>query len=215
MMISQKSHFVIEYFNEILPDARCALNYKKDYELVIAVMLSAQTTDKSVNKVTEGLFIKYNTLESLADAKIDDIENEIKSLGLYKNKAKNIILIAQKLLSDFEGKVPCSFKKLITLEGVGRKTANVVLCELFNVAEFPVDTHINRIAKRLGYAKDEDDVLQVEMNLRKAFPKSSYIKLHHQLIHFGRQVCKSINPKCDECKLKPYCKYFKMINKRK
>ena len=215
MMISKKSLNIIQYFDEILYDARCALNYQKDYELVIAVMLSAQTTDKAVNNVTEGLFKKYKTLESFASAKIEDIENQIKSLGLYKNKARNIILITQKLLNEYEGKVPSTFDELTSLEGVGRKTANVVLCELFNVAEFPVDTHINRIAKRLGYAKEDDTVLQVEMNLRKSFPKSSYIKLHHQLIHFGRQICKSINPNCENCKLKEYCKYFKKINKKK
>ena len=207
-MISQKSSHVITYFNEILSDAKCALNYTKDYELVIAVMLSAQTTDKAVNNVTKGLFEKYQTLESFATANILDIENEIKSLGLYKNKAKNIILLTHKILNEYDGKVPNSFSKLISLEGVGRKTANVVLCELFQKDEFPVDTHINRIAKRLGYAKEDDTVLQVEMKLRKSFPKEAYIKLHHQFIHFGRQICKSSNPKCENCQLKTYCKYF-------
>lgn len=209
MTMTDKAKYIIDYLDEILKDARCALNYSKDYELVIAVMLSAQVTDNAVNKVTDVLFKKYPTLESLSQASYDDVCSIIKSLGLYKNKAQNVILIAQDILNNFDGKVPSSKKDLMSLRGVGNKTANVVRCELFSLPEFPVDTHINRISKRLNIAKENDDIKTVEVKLKKVFPKDHYIKLHHQLIHFGRTICKSLSPKCKECKLQKYCKYYK------
>lgn len=208
MRLSTKSKLIIDYFDEILPDAKCELNYTKDYELLIAVMLSAQTTDKAVNSVTSILFDKYKTLEELNFASLEDIENCIHRLGLYKNKAKNIKLIVYDLINRFEGKVPSSMEELTSMSGIGRKTANVVRCELFSLEEFPVDTHIERIAKRLGYASESDNVLQVEMKLRKVFPKDKYIKLHHQFIHFGRYYCSSRNPHCANCPLKSYCKHL-------
>lgn len=208
MRLANKSKVIIDYFDEILPDAKCELNYTKDYELLIAVMLSAQTTDKAVNAVTSVLFDRYKTLDELNLASIEDIETCIHRLGLYKNKAKNIKLIVYDLINRFGGKVPSSMEELTSMSGIGRKTANVVRCELFSLEEFPVDTHIERIAKRLGYADESDNVLQVEMKLRKAFPKDKYIKLHHQFIHFGRYYCSSRNPCCANCPLKSYCKHL-------
>lgn len=199
----------MDYFNRILPDVGCELIYRKDYELLIAVMLSAQTTDKAVNRVTEVLFSKFPTLEALSHASIEEIETCIRSLGLYKNKARNIQGIVSGLIDRFDGKVPSESDELTSLPGVGRKTANVVRCEIFHLPEFPVDTHIDRISKRLGYAKENDSVLEVEMKLRKSFPEDSYILLHHQFIHFGRSICSAGKPRCEECDLKPYCRYYK------
>ncbi len=208
-MTNRKIQDIIDYFNEILPNAKCELNYFNDYSLLIAVMLSAQTTDASVNKVTPILFSKYQSLEELSLAKIEDVENCIKSIGLYHNKAKNIINIAKQLIENFNGIVPNNKKDLLSLSGVGNKTANVVLCELFSQNEFPVDTHVERVSKRLKLAKISDNVNVVEIKLRKLFPKDKYILLHHQFIHFGRYYCMSRNPKCDSCKLSGYCSFYK------
>lgn len=206
--MNKKCTFIKEYLDEILPDARCALNYSKDYELVIAVMLSAQTTDKAVNNVTINLFNKYKTLEDFASASLFDVEEEIKRLGMYKLKAKNIIGICKNILENHGGVVPKEKELLTALPGVGVKTANVVRAELFNIPEIAVDTHILRISKRLSLALDNDGPLEVEQKLRKLFPENLYIKLHHQLIWFGRTVCKAKNPDCENCKLKEVCKYF-------
>lgn len=208
-MISKKSLDVLDYFNRILPEARCELNYSKDYELLIAVMLSAQTTDKSVNKVTAVLFDKYNSLDELNNATLDDICAIIKPIGLYLNKAKNLKGIVKELIERFDYQVPKDKKDLITLPGVGVKTANVVRIELFKESEFPVDTHVERLSKRLNYAKEKDDVSEVERKLKKAFPKALHAKLHHQFIHFGRYYCMARNPKCNGCPLARYCNYFK------
>ena len=207
--MNKKCTFIKEYLDEILPDARCALNYSKDYELVIAVMLSAQTTDKAVNNVTINLFNKYKTLEDFANASLFDVEEEIKRLGMYKLKAKNIIGICKNILENHGGIVPKEKELLTALPGVGVKTANVVRAELFNIPEIAVDTHILRISKKLALALESDGPLEVEHKLRKLFPENLYIKLHHQLIWFGRTVCKAKNPDCKNCKLKEVCKYFK------
>lgn len=207
--MNKKCTFIKEYLDEILPDARCALNYSKDYELVIAVMLSAQTTDKAVNNVTINLFNKYKTLEDFANASLFDVEEEIKRLGMYKLKAKNIIGICKNILENHGGIVPKEKELLTALPGVGVKTANVVRAELFNIPEIAVDTHILRISKRLSLALDNDGPLEVEHKLRKLFPENLYIKLHHQLIWFGRTVCKAKNPDCNICQLKKFCKSVK------
>ena len=182
------------------------LFYNKDYELVIAVMLSAQTTDKSVNKVTNILFNKYNSLDALENAPLNDIEEIIKSIGLYQNKAKNLKAIVHSLIHDFNYKVPTSKEELMTLPGVGNKTAGVIRAEIFKIPELPVDTHVARIAKRLGLAKDSDEPIEIEKKLKKLFPKERWIKTHHQLIHFGRYFCKAKGPNCQECKLINICK---------
>ncbi len=199
----------MEYLDKLYPNAKCSLDYSKDYELLIAVILSAQTTDKKVNEVTPILFCKYKSLDELNNAKIEDIEEIIKGLGLYKNKALAIKDVANKLINNFNHKVPSSKKDLLSIKGVGNKVANVVLIELFDIPEFPVDTHIYRFSKRLGYIKEEDSVTKAETSLKNNFPKSSWIKLHHEIIFFGRYKCRAINPECIDCKIKKYCKFNK------
>ena len=200
-----KINLLINYLDELFPNVGCELEYKKDYELVIAVMLSAQTTDKSVNAVTRVLFSKYQTLESLANAELSDIENIIHSIGLYKNKASNLLGIAKKLVSDFNGVVPSDKDQLQTLPGVGNKTAGVIRAEIFKIPDLPVDTHILRITKRLGLANEKDDALQTEIKLKKLIEKERWIKSHHQLIHFGRYFCTARNPQCKNCKIIEIC----------
>ena len=194
----------------MFPSARCELFYSKDYELVIAVMLSAQTTDKSVNAVTPILFDKYPSLEELNKAPLSDIEEILKPIGLYKNKAKNLKGIVKDLLERFNGKVPSNEDELITLPGVGNKTAGVIRAEIFQIPDLPVDTHILRISKRLNLAKKEDEPIDVERKLKKLIPEERWIKSHHQLIHFGRYFCTARNPQCENCKISDMC-----TNKRK
>ena len=208
MTNNQKAELIVNYFNEILPSASCELDYITDYGLLISVVLSAQTTDKSVNKVTPILFSKYPTLEDLSKADIKDIESCIKQIGLYHAKAKNIKLIANDLVNKFNGKVPNNKQDLMSLPGVGNKTANVVLCELFHAYGFPVDTHLHRLDKSLKLAKAEDNVEITEKKLRKFFNGYDYILLHHQFIHFGRYTCLARSPHCENCKLSLICREF-------
>ena len=206
--MTKKSYLTVSnYIDSLFPDAKCELFYTQDYELVIAVMLSAQTTDKAVNNVTKSLFKDYPTLKDLDNASLEDIENHIKSLGLYKNKAANIKGIAHKLLTEFNGKVPSDKKLLQTLPGIGNKSAGVIRCEVFKIPDLPVDTHIIRIANRLGIANSKDEPIDIEQKLKKIIPEESWIKSHHQLIHFGRYFCTAKSPKCSECKLRNICKY--------
>jgi len=201
---------LLNYLDEMFPSARCELFYSKDYELVIAVMLSAQTTDKSVNAVTPILFNKYPSLEDLNNAPLEDIEEILKPIGLYKNKAKNLKGIVKDLLEKFNGKVPSNKDELMTLPGVGNKTAGVIRAEIFQIPDLPVDTHILRISKRLNFAKKEDEPIDVERKLKKLIPEERWIKSHHQLIHFGRYFCTARNPQCENCKISDMC-----TNKRK
>lgn len=198
---------ITEFFDELFPHAGCELVYHHDYELVIAVMLSAQTTDKSVNRVTSILFSKYPTLDALAAAKIEDITDIIHTIGMYQRKAQNVKQIAIDLLTRFNGVVPQEKEALMSLSGVGNKTANVIRAELFQIPEFAVDTHVERIAKRLGLAKKEDSVIVVEKKLKQVFPRERYILTHHQMIHFGRYFCKAKGPNCSQCKIKGFCNY--------
>ena len=197
---------ISRYLDSLFPNAKCELFYNQDYELVIAVMLSAQTTDKAVNNVTKGLFEKYPTLKSLVDADIEDIEKEIQSLGLYKNKAKNIKGIAQTLYDDFNSVLPSDKLELQKLPGIGNKSAGVIRCEVFKIPDLPVDTHIIRISNRLGISNASDEPIDIERKLKKIIPEESWIKSHHQLIHFGRYFCTARNPKCDECLIRKFCK---------
>ena len=201
---------LLNYLDELFPSARCELFYSKDYELVIAVMLSAQTTDKSVNAVTPILFNKYPSLEELNNAPLEDIEEILKPIGLYKNKAKSLKGIVKDLLERFNGKVPSNKDELMTLPGVGNKTAGVIRAEIFQIPDLPVDTHILRISKRLNLAKKEDEPIDVEKKLKKLIPEERWIKSHHQLIHFGRYFCTARNPQCENCKISDMC-----INKHK
>lgn len=195
---------IIDYLNEIIPDPKCELNYNKDYELLIATMLSAQTTDKRVNEVTNILFNKYKNLEELRNAEVTDIKEIIKPLGTYNKKALNIIGIANKL-KESNDIVPNDRDFLEKLPGVGRKTTNVVLSNIYNEPYIAVDTHVQRVSKRLGITKS-DDVLVTEKKLYKFFKGENYCRLHHQLLLFGRYYCKAIKPSCDNCKLKNICK---------
>lgn len=198
---------VINYLNKLYPNAKCSLNYKLDYQLVIATMLSAQTTDEAVNKVTKILFNKYKSLDSLSKANIKDIEKIIHPLGMYKRKAINIIGIAKGLNRG----IPNTREELMKLPGVGQKVANVVLAELFHLPYFAVDTHCARISKRIGIANIKDNPKIIEDKILKLIKKNHLILFNHQMIEFGRKICSAKNPKCNECKL--HCKYFSTISK--
>ena len=207
--MTMKIDFIENYLEELIPDAKCELNYNKDYELLIATMLSAQTTDKRVNSVTSVLFDKYNTLKELKEAPVEDISYIIKSIGSFRKKAVYTKEIARILDEKYNGVLPNSRKALESMPGVGRKTTNVVLSNIYNVPNIAVDTHVERISKRLGLAKDNDDVRTVEEKLKRKFKRENWSRRHHQLVLFGRYYCKAISPNCEECKLKDYCKYYK------
>ncbi len=198
---------VLEYLEELIPNPKCELNYKKDYELLIAVMLSAQTTDKRVNIVTKEMFNKYDNLDKLSKASIKDIEKEVKQLGNYTKKSKAVIEIANKVKE--WGKVPNDRTVLESLPMVGRKTVSVVLSELYNEPNIAVDTHVERTSKRLGLARKSADVLEVEQSLKRKVPKDLWCITHLRLVHFGRYYCTAKNPECNLCKLKSICKYKK------
>lgn len=195
---------IFEYLDLLIPNPKCELNYNKDYELLIAVMLSAQTTDKRVNEVTKILFEKYDSLDKLSKADIEDVKKIIKPIGTYNKKAVNVIEIANQLLDI--GYVPNDYEFLLKLPGVGRKTINLVLSTLYNEPLIAVDTHVSRVSVRLGLADKKDDVLNIEKKLYKKIPKDRINKTHHQLVLFGRYYCKSKNPLCLNCKLKDICK---------
>lgn len=201
-----KNKEIIKYLDKIIPNPKCELEYSKDYELLIATMLSAQTTDKRVNMVTRILFKKYPTLKDLEDASLADLKDIIKTIGTFNKKALNIKLIAESLLEHSNGIVPNDREFLESLSGVGRKTTNVVLSNLFNVPCIAVDTHVARVSKRLGIANKNDNPLIIEKKLNKFFKGENLGRLHHQLVLFGRYYCKAINPLCDDCPLKKYCK---------
>ena len=207
MMMTMKTDInrLLSYLDELFPLAKCELFYSKDYELVIAVMLSAQTTDKSVNAVTPILFNKYPSLDALNNASLEDIEEILKPIGLYKNKAKNLKGIVKDLIERFNYQVPSNKEQLMTLPGVGNKTAGVIRAEIFKIPDLPVDTHILRISKRLNLAKKEDEPIDVEKKLKKLIPEERWIKSHHQLIHFGRYFCTARSPQCENCKIKDMC----------
>lgn len=203
---------IIDYLDCLFPNPKPELLYNNDFEFLIAVVLSAQSTDKKVNKVTKVLFEKYD-INSLKDANIDDIINIIKPLGMSKKKAYYIIEISKDIINKYNNKIPNNRDELMTMSGVGRKTANVVLAQLYNKPYIGVDTHINRVSKRLGLAKEQDTVLIIEEKLYRVFPKELYSRLHLQMVLFGRYYCKAHNPQCNECKLKDICKYYEKKDK--
>jgi len=205
---------ILNYINSLYPNAHCELEYTKDYELLIAIVLSAQTTDKRVNKVTKVLFNKYQTLEELSKASLEDIENIIREIGTFKKKSIFIKNIANSLLKDHNGKVPNDRKYLEKLSGVGRKTVNVFLSEFYNIPSIAVDTHVERVSKRLNLVKFNATVTEVEQSLMKKIPKHLWIKTHHQFIFFGRYHCKAQNPNCKNCKLTIICKHYKNFYKK-
>ena len=193
----KNSKKILNNLDILFPDARCELNYNKDYELLIATILSAQSTDKRVNSVTSILFSKYDIF-SLKDANLKDIEKIIYPVGTYRRKAEYIQIVAKELVEKYNGIVPNDRVFLESLPGVGRKTCNVVLSNIYNVPAIAVDTHVKRVAKRLGIT-NEQDVLKIENDLMKFFPKNKWSRVHHQLVLFGRYICKSQNPDCKNC----------------
>ncbi len=199
-----------EYLDELIPNPWCELEFNNDYELLIAIVLSAQTTDKRVNQVTRVLFNRYKVLKELSEANIKDIEEILRPLGTYKKKAIYVSEIAKKTFDSYNGKVPADRYKLEELPGVGRKTASVFLCEYYNYPEFAVDTHVHRVSKRLGLIDNNDDVLKTEQRLKKMFKKEEWGKRHKQFVLFGRYYCKAINPSCESCKLNNMCKKNKV-----
>lgn len=198
---------LLEKLDIMIPDPKCELNYNKDYELLIATVLSAQCTDARVNMVTKELFSKYD-IYSLAAANINDIKKIIKSVGTYTRKSEYIIEIAKRLVNDYNGKVPNDRKYLESLPGVGRKTCNVVLSNIYDVPTIAVDTHVERVSKRLNLVRQNDGVIKVENKLMKKIPKNKWSRFHHQMVLFGRYICKSKNPDCKNCLLNNECKYY-------
>ncbi len=210
--MKNKIEDILNYLDELYENPQCELEYHKDYELLIATVLSAQCTDKRVNMVTKELWKKYD-LYSLSKEKQKNIEDIIRPVGSFTKKASYLINIAKSLIADYDGKVPNDREYLENLPGVGRKTCNVVLANLFNVPAIAVDTHVERVSKRLGLAYPKDDVLTVEQKLMKKIPKKYWSKFHHQMVLFGRYKCLARNPLCENCKLKNYCKYYKRMIK--
>ena len=197
---------IFDYLDELFPNPICELNYNKDYELLIAIMLSAQTTDKRVNKVTKVLFEKYTTLEELSKANLLDIESIIKELGSFRKKSIYIKNIVNSLLTNCNGIVPNDREYLESLSGVGRKTTNVFLGIIYNEPTIAVDTHVARVSKRLNLSKEDDNVLEIEKKLMNLIPQNRWNRTHHQFVLFGRYYCKAKNPMCENCKLKKMCK---------
>ena len=201
--------FIEEYLDNLVPNPKCELNYKKDYELLISVMLSAQTTDKRVNIVTKELFSKYKNLDELKNASILDLKNILRPLGSYNKKSEYVKQIATIICDKYNGIMPIGRKDLESLPGVGRKTVNVVFIELNIEPEIAVDTHVERVSKRLYLANLNDSVYNVEMKLRKKIKKENWSKRHKQFVLFGRYYCKAIKPECENCGLKEICRYYK------
>ena len=206
--MNEKVSAIIDILKQRYPDALCALHYGKDYELMIAVRLSAQCTDARVNLVTPGLFAAYPTLEAMAGADIRDIEEHVRSCGFYKHKARDIVLACQMLLSDYGGKVPGTMEELLRIPGVGRKTANLLLGDLYGVPGSVVcDTHCIRICGRLGLSQGKEPE-KVEQQLRAVLPPEESSNFCHRIVLFGRDCCTARNPSCGACPLTLYCREF-------
>lgn len=195
----------LQYIYSLYPHAQCELHYQTIFQLLIAVVLSAQTTDARVNQATEKLFFKFPDAHLLKNASLKEVEEIIKSIGMYKVKAKHLLEIAKIIDEKYHGEVPKNKEDLLQLPGVGNKTTNVILAEGYKIPALPVDTHIHRIAKRLKYADIEDSVEVVEEKLKKAIEPENWIQMHHSLIFFGRYFCKAKQPECDKCQLKDQC----------
>lgn len=198
--------FCLDQMGEMFPHAHCELIHSNPFELVIAVALSAQCTDALVNKVTVNLFQKYKTPEEYLNVSLEELQNDIRSIGLYRNKAKNIQKLCQMVLEKYNGEIPKDRDELINLPGVGRKTANVVVSVAYNIPAIAVDTHVERVSKRLGICRWKDSVLEVEKTLMKKIPEEEWSITHHRLIFFGRYHCKAQNPQCGICPLQTVCR---------
>ena len=209
MKMNNNIKIIGDYLDEMFPNPKPELIFHSDYELLLAVMLSAQTTDKRVNTVTEVMFNKYPNLEKLKDAEIKDLENIIHPLGSFRKKAQYTKEIAKIIVEEYNGVVPTNKDILTTLPGIGIKTANVFLSEFYGYPAIAVDTHVERVSKRLKMAYLKDDVYKVEKKLERKFPKEEWSKRHLQLVLFGRYHCKAIKPNCSNCKLKDICRDYK------
>lgn len=198
---------IIDYLEELFEESKCELNFSTPFQLLVAVILSAQCTDKRVNMITPILFQKFSTPKDFATAKVEDIEEIIKPCGFFKNKAKNIKNASIQIIEYFNGELPTNVKDMMTLDGVGMKTAKVVCGQIYNADVIAVDTHVLRVTNRLGIV-DEKDPNKCSVKLENEF-KNNIKGIHHRLVLFGRYFCKARNPQCDDCKLKDICKYYK------
>lgn len=210
--MDKKTNEILELLKKEYPDAKCELEYETPFQLLVATILSAQTTDKKVNQVTESLFKDYPDVDSFLRITQEELEERIKQIGLYRNKAKNLLLMARQLKDNYNGEVPKTMDEITSLAGAGRKTANVVLSNAFNVPSIAVDTHVFRVSNRIGLANSEN-VLEVEKQLQKKLPKKEWSLTHHLLIFHGRRCCMARKPECERCVLNKLCKYYKSINK--
>ncbi|WP_070121103.1 endonuclease III [Bacillus marinisedimentorum] len=215
MLNKKQVRYCLDVMGEMFPVAQCELVHKNPFELLIAVVLSAQCTDALVNKVTAELFKKYNEPEDYLAVPLEELENDIRSIGLYRNKAKNIRNLSQMLIEDYGRQVPDSREELVKLPGVGRKTANVVMSVAFGKPAIAVDTHVERVSKRLAFCRWKDSVLQVEETLMRKVPEEEWGLTHHRMIFFGRYHCKAQSPKCEVCPLLDVCREGKKRMKRK
>lgn len=213
MLTKKEIRYCLDEIAKMFPDAHCELNHRNPFELVIAVLLSAQCTDVLVNKVTKDLFEKYKTPEDYLSVPIEELQQDIRSIGLYRNKAKNIQKLCRILIEKYDGEVPKDRDLLMELPGVGRKTANVVASVAFGIPAIAVDTHVERVSKRLGICRWKDSVLEVEKTLMKKVPKEEWSITHHRMIFFGRYHCKAQSPKCLECPLLSLCREGKKRTK--
>lgn len=200
---------ILKNLKEMIKEPKCELNYNTDWQLLFAIILSAQCTDKKVNAITPILFKKYPTLNDLQNASYEDVKQIIFPLGLSATKAKSIIEIAKILIQKHNSKVPNNKEDLLLLPSVGEKTANVMLIEYFNIPAFPVDTHVTRVSKRLGLCNEKDSFKQIEMKLTQIFPQEEWALLHLRMVLFGRYTCKAIKPECSSCLFKGKCNYNK------
>ncbi|MBK5442323.1 endonuclease III [Peribacillus sp. TH24] len=214
MLNKAQIRYCLDTMGEMFPDAHCELNHSNPFELVIAVALSAQCTDVLVNKVTKDLFQKYKTPEDYISVPIEELENDIRSIGLFRNKAKNIQKLSRMLIEEYDREVPRDRDELTKLPGVGRKTANVVVSVAYNVPAIAVDTHVERVSKRLGLCRWKDSVLEVEKTLMVKITKEEWSVTHHRLIFFGRYHCKAQSPRCETCPLLELCREGKKRMKR-
>ena len=214
MLKKEQIKEVLDILEDTYPEAECALHHKNVFQLIVAVALSAQTTDKSVNLVTPALFERYPDAQALAEADAEEVAEYIKRIGMYKTKARNIVGMAQKLVSEYGGQVPEDYDALVSLPGVGRKTANVVLSVGFGHQRIAVDTHVFRVANRIGLVH-EKDVLKTELSLMERVPEDRWSRTHHSLIFHGRQCCDARKPKCDECPINTLCEYINGVSKEK
>ena len=212
--MNKKNRLIVEKLMETYPDAKCELEYETPFQLLIATVLSAQTTDKKVNEVTKKLFKDYGTLDSFLTLSVEELQEKIKVIGLYKVKSKNIISLCKIIKDKFSGEVPKTRDELVTLPGVGRKTANVVISNCFGVQAFAVDVHVFRVCNRIGIA-DSKTPEKTEFDLMKNIDENLWTICHHTIIFHGRRCCTSRNPNCEQCTVNEYCKYYKSKKRTK